>query len=153
MNALPPVSEASDASVSCDAFSCEYCCATPRPEKRSRAAAARRASRRRRDDRLQAARVDRVDRHVRADGGVDRGAQLDLVVFAAPLHAGAEIEDRLLLLDRRERLRQRLQRAQADVVVEHVHLGRVVRASTRRPPSARRSRRCRRRRRRRRPSL
>src|SRR6185312_13973192 len=36
-------------------------------------------------------------------------------------------ENRLLLLERRQRLGQRLQRAQPDVVVEHVHLGRVGR--------------------------
>ena len=57
---------------------------------------------------------------LRADRGVDRGAQLHLVVLAAALHAGAEIENRLLLLDRRQRLGERLQRAQPDVVVEHV---------------------------------
>ena len=94
--------------------------------------------------RLQAARVDRIDRHVGADGGVDRRAQLDLVVVAAALHAGAEIEDRLLLLDRRQRFGERLQRAQPDVVVEHVHRRRVFRwRSWRRPRPARRWRRCR----------
>ena len=71
-------------------------------------------------DGLQPARVDGIDRHVRADGGVDRRAQLDLVVLPASLHPGAEVEDRLLLLDRRQRLGERLQRAQPDVVVEHV---------------------------------
>ena len=79
------------------------------------------------DDGLQAARVDRIDGDVRADRRVDGRPQLDLVVFAAALHAGAEIEDRLLLLDRRQRFGERLQRAQADVVVEHVHVGRVLR--------------------------
>ena len=72
---------------------------------------------------------------LRADRGVDRRAQLDLVVVAAPLHAGAEVEDRLLLLDRRQRLGQRLQRAQPDVVVEHVELG-VVAASCPRSAAA-----------------
>ena len=73
-------------------------------------------------DRLQAARIDRIDGGVGADRRVDRGAQLDLIVGAAALHAGAEIDDRLLLLNRRERLGQRLQRAQPDVVVEGVEL-------------------------------
>ena len=80
-----------------------------------------------RHDGLQAARVHGIDRDVGADRRVDRGAQLDLVVFAAALHAGAEIEDRLLLLDGRERHGQRLQRAQTDVVVEHIERRRVIR--------------------------
>ena len=77
------------------------------------------------DDGLEAARVDRIDGDVRAHRRVDRRSQLDLIVLAAALHAGAEIEDRLLLLDRRQRFGERLQRAQADVVVEHVEFGRV----------------------------
>ena len=127
VNARPPVSAASDVSVSCDAASRANCCATPRPEKSAAAAPAGLAGIAAGDDRLQAAGVDRIDRHVGADRRVDRRAQLDLVVLAAALHAGAEIEDRLLLLDRRQRLGQRLQRAQPDVVVEHVELGGVVR--------------------------
>ena len=52
------------------------------------------AERRHRDE---AARVDRVDRHVRADRGVDRGAQLRLVVGAVQPQAAGEVDQRLLL--------------------------------------------------------
>src|SRR4029079_18428386 len=69
-------------------------------------------------DRLQATRINGIDRHVAADRRVDRRAQLDLVVLAAASHPGAEVENRLLLFNRRERLGEGLQRAQPDVVVE-----------------------------------
>src|SRR6188508_557794 len=105
MKARPPVSADSEASVSCDAAAGEERGAAPAGARRVAAG----------DDRLEAAGVDRIDRDVGADGRVDRRAQLDLVVLAASLHAGAEIEDRLLLLDRRQRLGERAQRPEADV--------------------------------------
>ena len=79
-----------------------------------------------RNDGLQSARVHRIDRHVRPHRRVDRGAELDLIVFPAALQPRAEVQHRLLLIDRRERVRDGLQRAKADVVVEHLHRGRVV---------------------------
>ena len=75
--------------------------------------------------RLQAARVDGIDRHVRAHGRVDGRAQLHLVVLAVALHPGAEIDDRFALLNRTERFGQRFQRAKPDVVVEQIELGRI----------------------------
>ena len=42
--------------------------------------------------------------------------------------SGAEVDDGFLLLDRRERVGHRLERAQANVVVEHVEVGGVARS-------------------------
>ena len=61
--------------------------ATALPGERAHAAAAALPRAAAGHDRLQAARVDRVDGDVGADGRVDRGAQLDLVVGAVALHA------------------------------------------------------------------
>ena len=105
----PPVSDASVCNVSCCAASWANCWATPARRTRSRLVALRLRGVAAGHHRLQAPRVDRIDRHVRAHGGVDRLAQLDLVVGAASLHARAEIENRLLLLNRAERVRQRAQ--------------------------------------------
>ena len=127
MNALPPVSEASDTSVSCDADSRENCCDDATAGEERAAAAAGLARVAAGDHGLEAARVDGVDGDVGADRGVDRRAQLHLVVFAAALHAGAEIQNRFLLLERRQRLGERLERAQPHVVVEHVHRDGVFR--------------------------
>ena len=60
--------------------------------------APRRVAERRRGD--QAARVDRIDRDVRANRGVDRGAQLRLVVGAVQPQAAREVDQRLLLRQR-----------------------------------------------------
>jgi hypothetical protein len=76
-----------------------------------------------RHDGLQAARVHGIERDVRAHGGADGGAQLHLVVAAAARHAAAEVEDRLLLFDRGERVGERLDGAQPRVVVEDVVFG------------------------------
>ena len=91
-------------------------------EHRGAAAAARLAGGAAGDDRLEAAGVDRIDRDVGLDRAVDRRAQLDLVVLAALRHAAAEIDNRLLLLDRRQRVRQLLERRQPAVGVEDVEL-------------------------------
>ena len=95
-----------------------------RTGKRAQAAAAALASASAWNDRLQAARVNDTATTeiytVDARGRVDGRAQLHLVVRAVTLHAGAEIEDGFLLLNGRKRFGQRLQRAQADVVVERV---------------------------------
>ncbi len=75
-------------------------------------------------DRLQATRVDRVNGDMRPNRRIHRGTQLDLVVLSAALHTGTEIDNGLLLLEWRQGFGQRSQRAQPDVVVEHVELGR-----------------------------
>ena len=108
--------------MSCDEASCDELLRHAAPGEHALAASARLTRVAARHHRLQSADVDRIDRDVRPHRGVDRGPQLDLVVLAAALHAGAEIDDRLLLLDRRQRVGERLQRAQPDVVVEHVEL-------------------------------
>src|ERR1700682_102131 len=74
----------------------------------------------------QAARVHRIDGDIRENGGVDGGAQLDLVVGATPLHPGAEVDDRFLLLDGFERVGERLEGTQANVVVERIELLRAL---------------------------
>ena len=149
VNAVPPVLAASVVSESCDEASEANCCMTPAPENEAAstpasAAAAPAAATAARvaagHDRLKPARVDGIDRHVRRDRRVDGRAKLDLVVGAAPLHAGAEVDDRLLLFDPLERLGERLDRAQPDVVVEHVQLRSSQRRLLRRPRAPRRSR-------------
>ena len=91
-------------------------------EHRRPAAAARLAGGAARHDRRQAARVDGIDRDVGLHGAVDRRAQLHLVVLAALGHAAAEIDDRLLLLDRRQRVGQLLDGGEAAIGVEDVEL-------------------------------
>ena len=59
VNARPPVSAASDVSVSCDAASCANCCCDAAAGEQRLAAAARLARVAAGHDRLQAARVDR----------------------------------------------------------------------------------------------
>ena len=92
-------------------------------EHRGTAAPARLAGRPPRNDRRQAARVHGIDRHVGLDRAVDGGAQLDFIVLAALGHAAAEVDDRLLLLNRRQRVRQLLDRRQPAVGIEDVELG------------------------------
>ena len=58
-----------------------------------------------RRDRLQAARVDGVDGHVGAHRGVDGRVQRSLVLNAVALDASGEIEQRFLLVEVGERLR------------------------------------------------
>ena len=143
VNARPPVSAASDVSVSCDAAELRNCCATPRPEKSAvpRPLAWRRVAAG--DDRLQAAGVDRIDGDVGADRGVDRRAQLDLVVLAAALHAGAEVEDRLLLLDRRDSVSASVLSARSRMSLLNMSRSDVSLRRRRRPRRRpRRSRRC-----------
>ena len=91
-------------------------------EHRRAAAAARLTRGAARDDGRQSARVHGIDGHVGLHGTVDRRAQLHLVVFAPLRHAAAEVDDRLLLLDRRQRVRQLLDGGEAPVGVEHVEL-------------------------------
>ena len=71
----------------------------------------------------QAARVDRVERNVGADGGVDGGLELRLVVHAVALHAAGEIDQRLLLVQRAEHLDGGFQRGQLTVRVEDLEFG------------------------------
>ena len=87
VNAVPPVSDASVVSVSCCAASCAELLRHAAPGERADAAAAALARAAAGHDGLQPARVDGIDRDVGADGGVDGGAQLHLVVGAAALHA------------------------------------------------------------------
>ena len=122
VNAVPPVSDASVVQRLLLRGELGELVGHAAAGERAHAAAAGLAGAAARHDRLQAARVDRVDRDVGPHRGVHRGAQLDLVVGAAPLHAGAEVDDRLLLLNRLQRFGQRLQRAQPHVVVEGVEL-------------------------------
>ena len=76
--------------------------------------------------RHQAARVDRMDRDVRAERGVDRGAQLRLVVDAVQPQAAREVDQRLLLGQRPQHRDRRLQRRQLAIGVEDVELGVVL---------------------------
>ncbi len=78
-----------------------------------------------RHDRLEAARVGRVNGEVRLDRAVDGCPQLHLVVAVAPRHAVAEVDDRLLLLDRGQGVGEVLDRAQPPVDVEEVELAGV----------------------------
>ena len=73
---------------------------------------------------LKTSRVDRVNRHVGANGGINRRPQFHLIVLAAALHAGAEVHDGLFLFDERQRFGQRTECAQPEIVVEHLELGR-----------------------------
>ena len=79
-----------------------------------------------RSRRHEAARVDRVERDVRANRGVDRGAQLRLVVGAVEAQAAGEVDQRLLLGQRPQHRDRRLQRGQLTIGVEDVELGVVL---------------------------
>jgi hypothetical protein len=91
--------------------------------KRAHAARARPGGVSARHRRLQPACIDRIQRHVGTDGRARRRPQLDLVVPAASRHPAAEVEHRLLLLDRAEHVHQGADRAQTRIVVEQVVLG------------------------------
>src|SRR5207249_5171148 len=60
----------------------------------------------------QTARVDGIERHVRAFGGVDGGAELRLILDAGLAHAAGEINESLLLRQSREHLGGGFERAQ-----------------------------------------
>ena len=71
----------------------------------------------------QAARVDGEEGHVVADGGVDGGAQLRLVVDAGLADAAGEIDQRLLFGERAQHARRGFQRGQLAVGIEDVEFG------------------------------
>ena len=80
-----------------------------------------------RPERLQPPRVGGVDRDVAAHGVVGHHADGDAVVEAGLGHPAAEVDERLLLLDRRHRVDQRLDGLQPPVGVEQRELGVVGR--------------------------
>ena len=133
VKARPPVSAASEVSVSCDAASCRT--AARRRGRRTSRCRARSPAARRRRARPPAARACRSGRRRRWPRTAALIAARSSTWLSCPLRCmpGAEVDDRLLLLDRRQRVGERLQRAQADVVVEHVEVGRV-RSRRRRSP-------------------
>ena len=98
---------------------------TPRPENALDSSGARPRRVSAGNDRLQASCIDRIDRHVRPHGAARGRAQLDLIVGPASRHATAEVEHRLLLLDRAEHVRQRAQTAKPRVIVEEIVFGGV----------------------------
>ncbi len=79
--------------------------------------------------RYQAARVDGIERHVAADGGIDGGAQLRLVVQAGLGHAAGEVHQGLLFGQRAEHAHRCFERGQLAVGIEDVEFGVVRRIS------------------------
>src|SRR5215469_10042012 len=67
--------------------------------------------------------VDRVKRHIRPDGRVDRRAELRLVINASLFHARGEINQRLLLRIRTQLACRILKSRQLSIRVEDVELG------------------------------
>ncbi len=76
--------------------------------------------------RHQAARVDGPERHAGADGGVDGGVQLRLVVDAVQPQAAGEVDQRFLLVELAQHLGGGLERGQLAVGVEDVELAVVL---------------------------
>ena len=123
--ALPPVSLARRRACPATAGSCVIAfCASAREHADAAGRRLRRVAERRHRD--QPARVDRVDRDVRADRRVDGRAQLRLVVDAVQPQAAGEIDERLLLGQIPQHRRRGLQRRQLAIGVEDVELGIVL---------------------------
>ena len=123
--ALPPVSVESVAITSCDG---EVRVHVVRERAAVVAAGAAQASGRsvaQRADGLQAARVDAVDGEIGAHRGVDGRAQRGLVLDAVARNAAREVEQRFLLADLRQRLRDGAQGKEFAVGVEVVVLALV----------------------------
>ena len=79
-----------------------------------------------RSARDQSASIDRVEHHVGANRGIDRGVQLRLIVDAVQTQAACEIDQRLLLAQRSQHADRGLQRGQLPVGIEQVELGIVL---------------------------
>ena len=73
----------------------------------------------------QTARIDRIERHVRALGRIHRRFERRLIVEARFRNAARKIEQRLLLRKRRQHLRGGFERGQLFIGVEDVELGLV----------------------------
>ena len=119
-NALPPVSELSVAITSCDA-KLEFMLFSKRAAVvRARSAQAPRRSIAQRRNRLQPTRVHAVDRKIRAHRRIDRRPQRRLVLNPIARNAARKIQQRLLLRDLLERLRDRPQRKQLAIGIQIV---------------------------------
>ena len=87
----------------------------------SRAAQASRGGIAHRRQRLQAARIHAVDRHVRAHRLIGRRAHARLVLNALPRQPAAEVQQALALVDPLQRLRNRANRIQLAVRIQALY--------------------------------
>ena len=120
------MSAASAYSVSCDCW--KFVSHRQRRGAGVHADAARRSLGRVAQRRLghQAARIDRPERDAGADGRVDGGVQLRLVVHAVQPQAAGEVDQRFLLVELAQHLGGGLQRGQLAVGIEDVELAVVL---------------------------
>ena len=70
--------------------------------------------------------IDRPERNARANGGVDRGMKLGLVIDPVESESAGKVDKRLLLVELAEHLGSRLQRGKLSIGVEDVELAIVL---------------------------